>query len=109
MFLSGYRCMWLIVMFDLPTKTKSDRKMYTGFRKHLLEDGFIHMQHSVYHRFCSSLEKAETHVRRLERNLPKHGDVRVIRITDKQFEKMNIYWGKSRQPLENAPTQLLFF
>jgi CRISPR-associated protein Cas2 len=109
MFVNGYRSMWLLVMFDLPTKTKTERQRYTRFRKHLLEDGFTHMQHSVYKRSCSSLEKAETHLRRLERHLPKFGDVRVMTITDKQYEKMQIYWGKSRQPIENAPTQLLFF
>lgn len=96
-------------MFDLPTKTKEDKHRYVSFRKHLLNDGFVHMQHSIYKRSCVSEEKADTHMRRLERNLPKHGDVRVMLVTDKQYERMQIYWGKSRQPVENAPTQLLFF
>ena len=32
--------MWVIVLFDLPTKTKVERQRYTEFRKFLLEDGF---------------------------------------------------------------------
>ena len=109
MFVSGYRCMWIIVMFDLPTKTREDKRRYAAFRKHLLTDGFVHMQHSVYRRPCSSEKKTDTHMRRLERNLPKHGDIRVMLVTDKQYERMQIYWGKTKQTVEDAPTQLLFF
>ncbi|MGC6426759.1 MAG: CRISPR-associated endonuclease Cas2 [Akkermansiaceae bacterium] len=39
---------WLMVAFDLPTKTKDERKRYTHFRKCLLDDGFLMMQYSVY-------------------------------------------------------------
>jgi CRISPR-associated protein Cas2 len=35
------RFMRLIVFFDLPTKTKYDKKVYTVFRRYLLKDGFI--------------------------------------------------------------------
>ena len=31
--------MWVIVMFDLPTDTKADRRSYTLFRKSLIQDG----------------------------------------------------------------------
>jgi CRISPR-associated protein Cas2 len=32
--------MWVLVFFDLPTETKKDRKIYSKFRKDLLQDGF---------------------------------------------------------------------
>ena len=44
--------MWLFVFFDLPTKTKADKKKYTKFRRFLLQDGFIMMQYSIYTRIC---------------------------------------------------------
>ncbi len=47
MLINGYRCMWIVAMFDLPTDTKKARKDYALFRKHLLEDGFTMMQYSV--------------------------------------------------------------
>ena len=34
----GWRSMWVIAMFDLPTHTPKARKAYTRFRKNLLED-----------------------------------------------------------------------
>ena len=45
--------MRVIVMFDLPTETKSQRRTYARFRKRLLEDGFVMMQYSVYTRHCA--------------------------------------------------------
>ena len=54
MLINGYRCMWVIVLFDLPTETKRARKEYAQFRKKLLENGFVKMQYSVYLRNCPS-------------------------------------------------------
>ena len=34
------RIMRLLVMFDLPTKTKSDRDRYTRFKRFLEDDGY---------------------------------------------------------------------
>ena len=52
--ISGYRCMWVLAMFDLPVDTKRARRAYTQFRKFLLKDGFAKMQFSVYVRHCAS-------------------------------------------------------
>ncbi len=101
--------MWVLAMFDLPTDTKKARRDYTLFRKSLLTDGFTQMQYSVYARHCPSRENAEVHLARIERNLPPDGEVRVITITDKQFERMHIFWGKMRKPPEPAPCQLELF
>lgn len=32
---SEYRIMWILVLFDLPTETKKDKKAYIDFRKNL--------------------------------------------------------------------------
>jgi len=101
--------MWVIVMFDLPTDTKPARRAYTLFREMLLKDGFRMMQYSVYSRHCASQENADVHVQRIERNVPPDGEVRIITITDKQFERMRIFWGKMRKPTEEPPRQLEFF
>lgn len=41
---SEYRIMWVLVLFDLPTETKKDKKAYTDFRKNLQKDGFTMFQ-----------------------------------------------------------------
>ncbi len=109
MYVSGYRGMWIVVMFDLPTDTKKARRAYTDFRFSLLDDGFTMMQYSVYSRHCPSQENANVHIKRVERNVPPDGEVRILTVTDKQFEKMRIFWGKLRKPAENVPNQLEFF
>ena len=106
---SGYKSMWLITMFDLPVKTKRDRKVYACFRKSLLELGFSMIQFSVYVRFCASEELAQKHRKTIREALPERGQVRILTLTDRQFEKMENYVGKLLNSNENAPRQLTFF
>ncbi len=105
----GLNTMWIIVMFDLPTEDKQMRKDYTKFRKFLLNDGFAMMQYSVYMRHSSSDENAYVHSNRIKASLPPDGEVRIIKITDKQFSRIEVFYGKKRKPIEKAPQQLSFF
>lgn len=101
--------MWVVVLFDLPVDTKKARRNYARFRKQLLKDGFTRMQFSVYIRHSSSEENAAVHIDRVSGWIPEDGEVRVITFTDKQFERMRIFWGKRRMPPGKKPTQLEFF
>jgi CRISPR-associated protein Cas2 len=101
--------MWVVVMFDLPTDTTRARREYAHFRKLLLRDGFTMMQYSVYIRHCASEENADVHIQRVEGTIPPDGEVRILTITDKQFERMRVFWGKRRKPPEQAPKQLELF
>ncbi len=105
----GLKSMWVLVMFDLPTETKKDRRNYTFFRKKLLNDGFGMMQYSVYYRHCASDENANVHSKRVKSVLPPEGEIRIVRITDKQFGRIEVYYGKKRKPTESAPVQLELF
>jgi len=105
----GLNSMWIIVLFDLPTDTKQARRQYTQFRGFLLDDGFAMMQYSVYMRHSSSDENAAVHVKRIKAKLPPDGEVRIIKITDKQFGKIEVFYGKRRKPIEKAPEQLALF
>lgn len=101
--------MWVIVMFDLPTSSRDERKRYTGFRKGLLESGFIQLQYSVYARYTSSPEKAEAIHNSIVKNLPQKGEVRLLSMTDNQFSRMQVFREKTRQKTETEPDQLVFF
>ena len=101
--ISKYRVMWILVFFDLPTETKTDRKRATGFRKALIDDGFTMFQFSIYIRHCPSFENAEVHIKRVKRILPDKGKVGILCITDKQFGKMELFLGSEiaeRPPVE---------
>ena len=101
--------MWLLVMFDLPTETKEDRQHYHDFHDFLLTDGFSMMQYSVYMRHCASDENASVHKARIQSILPPGGEVRVMTVTDKQFERMEVFNGKIRRKTEDPPEQVSLF
>lgn len=109
MILSGYRAVWIFAMFDLPTDTKTARRHYTVFRKNLMKDGFTMLQYSVYARHCASEENADVHFTRVRNFLPPDGEVRLVTITDKQFGRMETFFGKMRKPTPAQPQQLELF
>ncbi len=107
--LSGYRMMWLYVMFDLPVGTRAERKAATKFRHFLLDQGFEMAQFSVYLRFAESKEAAETHIGRVRSALPEKGKVHIVTITDKQYANARIFSGADREQRGGNPDQLVLF
>ncbi len=108
-YLSPYRIMWLFVMFDLPVGTKSERKEASIFRKKLLDRGFEMSQFSVYLKYCSSKEKADSIADNIKTILPEGGKVDLLTITDKQFSNMKRYHAKEEIKNDNRPRQLHLF
>ena len=107
--LNQYRCMWVLVFFDLPTETKKERKVASKFRKSLLDDGFSMFQFSIYMRFSASRENAEVHIQRVKRLLPEHGKVGIMHVTDKQFGMMELFHGVKKVETEKPAQQLELF
>ena len=101
--------MWLFVMFDLPTETKTDRKLATRFRKKLLEGGFSMLQYSVYTRHCSSFENLSVHKRRVRMVLPPKGQISMMHITDKQYGQIENFWSTKTRKLPPTPQQIQMF
>ncbi len=107
--LSGYRMMWMLVMFDLPVKTKTQRKAATKFREFLLGQGFAKCQLSVYLRFCGGKEHASTYTNRIQKALVGEGLVQVLCFTDKQYENILSFRGKAKQRRNQNPQQYALF
>ena len=107
--LSGYRLMWMLVMFDLPVLEKAERKAASDFRKALLDMGFEMSQLSVYMRFCTSQTQLDTYAKRVETLLPAGGKVNVMQFTDKQYVRIITFHGKAKQPALKSPDQFDLF
>ena len=107
--LNAYRVMWTLVMYDLPTETKKERKVAAKFRKELLADGFSMFQFSMYVRHSASSDNAAVHKKRVKNLLPELGKVGILQITDKQFGQMELFYGKKPQELPVGPQQLELF
>lgn len=108
--MGNYSDMRIMVLFDLPTDSRENRRIYSRFRRDLLNSGFDMLQYSVYTRFCPNWEIADKNVSRVERFSPKDGNVRIIKITDNQFVNMKIPVGgvTSREQYDKN-NQLAFF
>lgn len=107
--LNAYRIMWTMVMYDLPTETKKERRIAAKFRKELLKDGFSMFQFSMYIRHSASSENADVHKKRVKKILPEKGQVGIIQITDRQFGQMEIFYGAKQQEIQKVPQQLELF
>lgn len=108
--MSGYKIMRVLVLFDLPTNSKSERRAATQFRNFLLGDGFDMLQYSIYSRICPNLDVANKHAARVQKQAPKTGSVRVIFITEHQFANMKVLVGeKTVQEKHVNTSQLSFF
>lgn len=84
------RAMRLLVMFDLPTGSKKERKSYAEFRKFLISDGYLMEQFSVYTRVMLGRDSAKTHIDRLKANLPDAGRITALLLTEKQYENREV-------------------
>lgn len=82
-----------MVFFDLPVTTPTQRKVASKFRRFLLGDGYYMMQFSIYARICNGIDAVDKHKKRLYASVPDNGSVRLLVITEKQYESIEILVG----------------
>lgn len=99
--------MRVLVMFDLPITTSEGRKEYTQFRKHLIKSGFMMLQESIYCKIVQNATMADTLVDNIRKNKPKSGLVQVLKITEKQYSKMEYIVGQSQSDVLNTDERLV--
>ena len=83
----SYRYMRILVMFDLPVGTESERKNYRLFRKHLIKSGFLMLQESVYCKIAQNTTVADAIIANVRKNRPDDGLVQKNSIPE-----WNILW-----------------
>lgn len=86
--------MRVIVFFDLPTLSASERRQYKIFRKFLVRDGFFMMQESVYCKLAMNQLSANAIISQIKANKPASGLVQVLTITEKQYSDIEMIVGK---------------
>ncbi|AVM70421.1 CRISPR-associated endonuclease Cas2 [Lachnospiraceae bacterium oral taxon 500] len=86
--------MRVIVFFDLPVLTESNRREYRTFRKFLIKSGFMMVQESVYCKLAQNSSVADIVVDNIKKNKPPEGLVQVLRVTEKQYNKMDFIVGE---------------
>lgn len=92
--------MRMILFFDLPVKTKVERRVYSKFRKSLIKKGFFMIQYSVYTKILANRDTAYKEKESVRKLIPEKGHIRIMIVTEKQYSKMEIIvGGKSNQEL----------
>ncbi|BAK45584.1 CRISPR-associated endonuclease Cas2 [Eggerthella sp. YY7918] len=97
------RYMRMLVFFDLPVETASQRKEYRLFRKYLIKDGYLMLQESVYAKLVTNEGAASAEIMRLRKHRPPEGLVQVLKVTEKQFATMTYITG-NRMPYDELDT-----
>lgn len=102
--------MRLMVFFDLPVRTKEQRRTATAFRQWLIKDGYYMLQYSVYVRLCNGTDAADKHLQKLLLNAPVAGSIRVLTVTEKQYASIKIVAGQKHFSEKSAQNfQISFF
>jgi len=107
--LTGYRVMWMMVLFDLPVIDPEERKLATKFRNFLLDQGFEMAQFSVYIRYTSGKDAVEALTQKVSATIPPNGKVDILQFTDKQYENIVSFRGGGQGEKKQSPDQFLLF
>ncbi len=99
--------MRVVVFFDLPVLTEKDRREYRRFRKYLIKNGFLMVQESVYCKLAPNSNVADTILDNLKKNKPEEGLVQVLRVTEKQYSKMEFLVGRSSSDVLDSDERLV--
>ena len=101
--------MWCLVMFDLPVKTKRQRRDATEFRNMLLDMGYSMVQFSVYVRYTPTQAGNRSTVKAIKENLPARGSVRILHISDHQWSSALRFSSRKRETENETPSLLTLF
>lgn len=86
--------MRMLVFFDLPTETSTDRRNYRRFRKLLVSNGFLMMQESVYCKLLMNSTAQNAMAEIIRRGKPPKGIIQMLCVTEKQFSKIEYVVGE---------------
>lgn len=99
--------MRVIVFFDLPVETSTDRRNYRQFRRSLIKGGFMMLQESVYAKLALNSTQVSQIISDVKRAQPEKGSVQILSVTEKQFSKMEILSGKGNSNVIVTDERLL--
>ena len=99
--------MRVVVLFDLPITTDAGKREYRKFRKYLVKTGYMMMQESVYCKLAQNDTAADILIDNIRKNKPPEGLVQVIKLTEKQFSRIEYIVGKSKSDVISTDDRLV--
>lgn len=77
-----------------PTEKWGTKTEYAKLKKFLHKDGYLRIAPEVYMRIVQNRKASEKHFRRIEEYAPKTGTVRLLRLTEKQYNNIYLVTGE---------------
>ena len=87
-YINFYKQMRLVLIYDLPVKEADERKIYNRFHRDITIFGFYMLQYSVYSKVIQNDTSLKQYLLKLERLVPKKGNVIILKVTEKQYQDM---------------------
>lgn len=103
----NYRYMRVIVFFDLPVQTSSERRSYRNFRKYLIKSGFLMEQESVYSKLVVNSAAADALSANIRKNAPDKGLVQLMKVTENQYNRMEYIVGERKNDVIDSGERLV--
>ena len=103
----SYRFMRIMVLFDLPVETPLQRHNYGKFRRYLIKNGFLMMQESIYCKLAQNTTAADGIVESIRKNKPEKGLIQVMKVTEKQYSKIECIIGEKQNEVLDSDERLI--
>ena len=103
----SFRFMRLIIFFDLPTLTVTDKRNYRYFRKFLILNGFVMQQESVYSKLALNGTAINNLKEKIRKAAPPDGVVEMLCVTEKQFSGIEMITGESHSNIIQSTDRLV--
>lgn len=85
----------ILVMYDLPVQTNSNRKAGEKFRKYLIRHGYIFVQKSVYAKLIRNRRNMLQEISLLKKEIPQEGIINVLPLRLDEFFRMETILGEA--------------
>ena len=99
--------MRIILFFDLPVITSSDRHEYSVFHRYLIKNGFMMLQESVYCKLALNASAVQAIIANLYKNKPPEGLIQVLSVSEKQYSRMEYILGEHQTEIIDTDERLI--
>lgn len=96
-YINYYKQMRIILIYDLPMVEEDDRKIYSRFHNKLKRNGFYMIQYSVYTKVLQNDSSVKQIELKLEKIIPKKGNIVILQLTEKQFQNIKYLRGEKNR------------
>ncbi|WP_057235412.1 CRISPR-associated endonuclease Cas2 [Mycoplasmopsis arginini] len=102
------REMRILLMYDIYYNNDEDIKMYNKFVDYLYKLGYIKIQYSIYAKILATHTEYDSEKRKILRLIPKNSNVRILLLTEKQYQNMEILNGeKAKNEIYNLEEEYI--